>query len=902
MTEQVITETRYAPSTFPAPAAATPVLRDVAGPAPIMPKMPDPHLPEKIDQKTNPAPANPAPVAPQPDPQPQPPAPAPATGQNPSNTGVPTPTLAQLGLGAPGQPAPPAQGGVEDLTAVLAAGKPAPGQTLTLPSGNTTITTGANNTTIIGTTDPATGHNKTQVLDQNGLVIATAESDIVLGTGGLSRDTTITSIGGAITQVRSVDDGYGNITTWTANPDGSYSVRYPDGTHDATPGHAKTYTIPVGLNPAGPAPIESDITADGQQVHTTSQNSDGSVSTVASILNPDGSVDTTYPDGRGGTYTTNSRFDEHGHVEQALTGQHNPDGTGYQIEYNGIRIDRGPGGSVLVTGTQDGTSYEKGFDSGGRPFEVTTDLLHGYSLKTWTDEFGRPHHVLTDMVAKTITTSIAHGGDEGANRPWTDVTVTDLQGKPIAHYSKGGDGGVRTDDGFIHFEVEGQDVKYNSDGTVYVPDDHSTAWQRFIGTDPQPKVYFDSHGNPQLTHSGPFVPESLIQIHPPGNVPGEAFYKTLDGTLIIKDKNGYHWGVPYDGPQILQGGPPIRPPGIGPSVPGEGVPPSRQGPGMNLPGRGLGAVEGELPGLAGQFRAAPAAAAQVAEANLTRVTSASSTSEAATAARARATTPVQEELTPATRGAAAAGNSAESAIDAASRGGRAADGASPVTTGAQAEVQARVEVGVSRPAGEATAPAPTQSAARRSANGASAAETDSTGPVASDRAHTQPWQPQKTPPQLPPGRARLSIEQVRKIRNPQARGAAGEENTRQRYGGQPERRYPVPKGSGDPNFPIEADTTRNVDVPVYLTPIDTLAIEVKTYGMWRRIQIKPGQWVSQRKEVPLSKFIEKQVAKDVARRVIDPGYRPLWEFLGAGPSPELRAELIRANITIVEHL
>ncbi|MFD7845170.1 DUF3990 domain-containing protein [Nocardia sp. NPDC059764] len=289
MTEQYATENRYTPAAFPTLTTDTPVLHDVAGPAPIMPKMPDPHLPEKIEQKTNPAPASPAPVAPQPDPRPQPAAPAPVTGQNPSSTGDPNTTLAQLGLGATGQPAPPAPGGVEDLTAVLAAGEPSPGQTLTLPSGNTTITTGANNTTIIGRTDPTTGHNKTDVLDQNGLVIATAESDIVLGTGGLSRDTTITSIGGAVTQVRSVDDGYGHLTTWTANPDGSHSVRYADGTvvKEHAPG-SNTPDEVVQLDP------------DGLSGHVTEYNRDGTTTEadfhpgvlgapVTDITKPDGS-------------------------------------------------------------------------------------------------------------------------------------------------------------------------------------------------------------------------------------------------------------------------------------------------------------------------------------------------------------------------------------------------------------------------------------------------------------------------------------------------------------------------------------------------------------------------------------------------------------------------------------
>ncbi|GAB2511083.1 hypothetical protein GCM10027167_11680 [Nocardia heshunensis] len=179
-------------------------------------------------------------------------------------------------------------GSADDLNAVLTAGPPAPGQTVALPSGNTTITTGADQTTIIGTTDPITGHNKTDVLDRNGLLIATAESDIVLGTGGLSRDTTITSIGGAVTQVRSVDDGYGHLTTWTANPDGSHSVRYADGTvvKEPAPGSNTPAEI-VQLDP------------DGLGGHVTEYNLDGTTTEahfrpgilnapVTEITGPDG--------------------------------------------------------------------------------------------------------------------------------------------------------------------------------------------------------------------------------------------------------------------------------------------------------------------------------------------------------------------------------------------------------------------------------------------------------------------------------------------------------------------------------------------------------------------------------------------------------------------------------------
>ncbi|MFI1916382.1 hypothetical protein [Nocardia sp. NPDC020380] len=306
MTAPVTTETRYRPSNFFAttesaevkgsPLMTAPgalVLQDIAGPRPISPRMPDPDLPEKIDQKTKPKPAPapepaPAPAAsPASPPVSQAPA-APAAGQTPSGTD--NPILAQLGLVPPSAEIPvtlPPAGGIEDVLAIVASGKPVPGKNIALPSG-TSVTTGADDTTIIGTTDPITGHNTTNVYDRNGLLISTAESEIVLGTGGLSRDTTITDIGGAVSQVRSVDDGHGHITTWTANPDGSHSVRYPDGTVIKEP--APGSTTPAELVQLDP---------DGLGGHVTDYNLDGTTSQAdfrPGILNAP-VTDITGPDG-----------------------------------------------------------------------------------------------------------------------------------------------------------------------------------------------------------------------------------------------------------------------------------------------------------------------------------------------------------------------------------------------------------------------------------------------------------------------------------------------------------------------------------------------------------------------------------------------------------------------------
>lgn len=48
------------------------------------------------------------------------------------------------------------------------------------------------------------------------------------------------------------------------------------------------------------------------------------------------------------------------------------------------------------------------------------------------------------------------------------------------------------------------------------------------------------------------------------------------------------------------------------------------------------------------------------------------------------------------------------------------------------------------------------------------------------------------PKQLEAGQAARSVRQLRNLRDPQTRWRAAEENARQRYGGGPERAYPVP--------------------------------------------------------------------------------------------------------------
>lgn len=153
---------------------------------------------------------------------------------------------------------------------------------------------------------------------------------------------------------------------------------------------------------------------------------------------------------------------------------------------------------------------------------------------------------------------------------------------------------------------------------------------------------------------------------------------------------------------------------------------------------------------------------------------------------------------------------------------------------------------------------------------------------------------------LNPGKAAKSIRQIRNIKDPATRWKAAEQNARERYGGGPERGYPVPANS-DPDFPITKATTRKVDCPVDQPGGGTLAVEVKMYQQYRRVQLPDGEFANQKVEVPLSDDIRLQINKDVALRNADSSYDPRWEFQGAGPSQELRDYLTKAGIIFVEH-
>ncbi|MFI9508393.1 hypothetical protein [Nocardia sp. NPDC052566] len=123
--------------------------------------------------------------------------------------------------------------------------------------------------------------------------VTTALSTPVPNSGG-TVDTRINNADGTTTDMRSVPNGQGGVTTWTANPDGSNSVAYPPSAEH-----------PNGLIVKDPAPGSStpaetvELGPGGQSGHVTEYNTDGTISQadfrpsvlgpVTDITNPDGS-------------------------------------------------------------------------------------------------------------------------------------------------------------------------------------------------------------------------------------------------------------------------------------------------------------------------------------------------------------------------------------------------------------------------------------------------------------------------------------------------------------------------------------------------------------------------------------------------------------------------------------
>ncbi|MFD4433742.1 hypothetical protein, partial [Nocardia sp. NPDC058497] len=136
-------------------------------------------------------------------------------------------------------------------------------------AGVATVTIGNDHTAITSTHNPATGEIDTKVRDKFGTLASESHSEIVPGTGGLTRDTTIIDKSG-ISETRTVDDGQGNLITWTANPDGSHSVHYH-----------KSNIIVVEPAPGSSTPTQViQLSPDGTSGHVTMWHSDGRTSSA----------------------------------------------------------------------------------------------------------------------------------------------------------------------------------------------------------------------------------------------------------------------------------------------------------------------------------------------------------------------------------------------------------------------------------------------------------------------------------------------------------------------------------------------------------------------------------------------------------------------------------------------
>ncbi|WP_194829410.1 hypothetical protein [Nocardia sp. XZ_19_231] len=136
-------------------------------------------------------------------------------------------------------------------------------------AGVATVTIGGDHTRITDTHNSITGDGQTMVRDKFGALVSVKTSEIVPGTGGLTRDATIVDRLG-VSQVRIVDDGYGNRITWTANPDGSHSVHY-----------SSTNIIVVEPAPGSSLPAQIiQLSPDGQSGHVIMSHSNGETSTA----------------------------------------------------------------------------------------------------------------------------------------------------------------------------------------------------------------------------------------------------------------------------------------------------------------------------------------------------------------------------------------------------------------------------------------------------------------------------------------------------------------------------------------------------------------------------------------------------------------------------------------------
>ncbi|MEU0540668.1 hypothetical protein ABZ319_12415 [Nocardia sp. NPDC005978] len=236
-------------------------------------------------------------------------------------------------------------------------------------------------------------------------------SVVVEGTGGQTVDTTtFDKDGNPLDQVRAVSDGAGGATVWVAHADGSHSVTYvaPDGTQE-------TYKVPPGGDPVNGA--TERIIGDGQgNWLKQGQNADGSPSTTLIEKQPDGITyyeTTTLPG--GGTSTTATRPGSPEFSTPWLVGETRPDKSGWRLRYDGSTKYLNADGSGYIEGGLDSTKTTFGVDQWGQPFTQ-----------------------LRDPVNNQIVTRVSK--DANTDHPWTEIIISDGQGRSEAHYREGPDG------------------------------------------------------------------------------------------------------------------------------------------------------------------------------------------------------------------------------------------------------------------------------------------------------------------------------------------------------------------------------------------------------------------------------------------------------------------------------
>ncbi|GAA5102578.1 hypothetical protein [Nocardia iowensis] len=391
-----------------------------------------------------------------------------------------------------------------------------PGQSRVLPSG-VTATAGPDGTTSFATVDPNTGHVTTKTFDKYGSWVATAEADLVAGTGGLSRDTTITDRHG-VSKVRSVDDGYGNIVTWTANPDGSHSVQYANGliVKEPAPGSATRPEV-VQLSPDGLGGVFATVDADGNPVIGEFQPSRFGPP-LTRIIDPDD------PEGQ--------------RTKAWILAVPGPNGISSIVEdENGVTVidpdgTRTPVNSRFIAPPRRTHANEMFDASLGRwvpaPPATPAGLQPDKSAPAWVYATG-PAELINRL--GTTEVRLPQGGSDGGDRPWTDVRILDAAGRELAHYSEWGNGNKTYRLGLDHT------VTIGPDGNVIDP--------KHIDRSPLFNIrdYHKADGSIVFTESNTLGVD-LPRIALPPGVPGKGLYAYGDRLIIQTNDGEFHWVDP----------------------------------------------------------------------------------------------------------------------------------------------------------------------------------------------------------------------------------------------------------------------------------------------------------------------------------------------------------------------